>query len=187
MKTKVKKLTQGFTIIEVMIVLAIAGLILAIVFLAVPQLQRNARDNQRQSVVTRLKAEMDTYSSNNQGTYPFLTSCTGANGVSGEWCNFFNRYVSGGKVNINDPSTGQPVINATPATTAGTGTASTLASFTTVGTVVPVNAGVLYIVYGAKCNGESLQASGSTNTGTHTYALIIGLDRANTDYCVDNG
>ena len=34
---------SGFTIVEVMIVLAIAGLILAIVFIAVPALQRNAR------------------------------------------------------------------------------------------------------------------------------------------------
>jgi prepilin-type N-terminal cleavage/methylation domain-containing protein len=34
----------GFTIIEVMIVLAIAGLILLIVFLAVPALEREARN-----------------------------------------------------------------------------------------------------------------------------------------------
>lgn len=43
-----KKLQQrkeaGFTIIEVLIVLAIAGLILLVVFLAVPALQRNSRN-----------------------------------------------------------------------------------------------------------------------------------------------
>ena len=35
---------SGFTIIEVLIVLAIAGLILLVVFLAVPALQRNSRN-----------------------------------------------------------------------------------------------------------------------------------------------
>ena len=44
MLSKLKKSNQGFTIIEVMIVLAIAGLILLIVFLAVPALQRNGRN-----------------------------------------------------------------------------------------------------------------------------------------------
>ena len=45
-KYKDKK-DQGFTIIEVLIVLAIAGLIILIVFLAVPALQRNSRNTQR--------------------------------------------------------------------------------------------------------------------------------------------
>jgi len=44
---QLKKRTEGFTIIEVLIVLAIAGLILLIVFLAVPALQRNSRNTQR--------------------------------------------------------------------------------------------------------------------------------------------
>jgi len=42
-----KRLSGGFTIIEVMIVLAIAGTILAIVFIAVPALQRNTRNTER--------------------------------------------------------------------------------------------------------------------------------------------
>lgn len=41
------KREEGFTIIEVLIVLAIAGLIILIVFLAVPALQRNSRNTQR--------------------------------------------------------------------------------------------------------------------------------------------
>lgn len=41
------KREEGFTIIEVLIVLAIAGLIMLIVFLAVPTLQRNSRNTQR--------------------------------------------------------------------------------------------------------------------------------------------
>ena len=49
MKLLSKKNQSGFTIIEVMIVLAIAGVIMLALFLAVPALQRNSRNNQRQS------------------------------------------------------------------------------------------------------------------------------------------
>lgn len=41
------KNTKGFTIIEVVLVLAIAGLIFLMVFIALPALQRGQRDTQR--------------------------------------------------------------------------------------------------------------------------------------------
>ncbi|MCY4088545.1 MAG: type II secretion system protein [Candidatus Saccharibacteria bacterium] len=54
-----KKLNrQGFTIVEVMIVLAIAGLILAVVFIAVPALQRNQRNGARRNDVAYIKAQL---------------------------------------------------------------------------------------------------------------------------------
>ena len=40
---------EGFTIIEVLIVLAIAGLIMVVVFLAVPNLQKSQRNNSRKT------------------------------------------------------------------------------------------------------------------------------------------
>ena len=46
LQTVKQKRDEGFTIIEVLIVLAIAGLIMVVVFLAVPALQRNSRNNQ---------------------------------------------------------------------------------------------------------------------------------------------
>src|SRR5258708_36141034 len=55
-KLKLSKSQKGFTIIEVMIVLVIAGLILLIVFLAVPALQRNARNTHRKSDIAGLLA-----------------------------------------------------------------------------------------------------------------------------------
>ena len=41
------KTKKGFTIIEVVLVLAIAGLIFLMVFVALPQLQSSQRDTQR--------------------------------------------------------------------------------------------------------------------------------------------
>lgn len=49
MLRNLKKSEKGFTIIEVLIVLAIAGLIMLVVFLAVPALQRNQRNSSRSS------------------------------------------------------------------------------------------------------------------------------------------
>ena len=66
-----KRHTQkGFTIIEVVLVLAIAGLIFLVVFLALPQLQESRRDTQRRSDMGRLLAAMTTYAGSNNGRYP---------------------------------------------------------------------------------------------------------------------
>ncbi len=62
-----KRKDAGFTIIEVLIVLAIAGLILLIVFLAVPALQRNSRNTQYRSEASRLLGAYNENSSNNAG------------------------------------------------------------------------------------------------------------------------
>lgn len=65
-----KDSSGGFTIIEVLIVLAIAGLILLIVFLAVPTLQRNARNTQRKTDAAAVAAAVANFISNNGGTLP---------------------------------------------------------------------------------------------------------------------
>ena len=53
-----------------MIVLAIAGLILAIVFIAVPALQRNSRNTGRRADLGNLRAQFETWVSNNGGKLP---------------------------------------------------------------------------------------------------------------------
>jgi prepilin-type N-terminal cleavage/methylation domain-containing protein len=71
MISKLKKSNkEGFTIIEVMIVLAIAGLILLIVFLAVPALQRNTRNTDRKSGTARLSSAVSNFVSNSNGAVP---------------------------------------------------------------------------------------------------------------------
>lgn len=69
MQQKLKKLSgeQGFTIIEVLIVLAIAGMMMLVVFLAVPALQRNSRNSQRQSDASRMVAAVNECITNNNG------------------------------------------------------------------------------------------------------------------------
>ena len=61
---------DGFTIIEVVLVLAIAGLIFLMVFIALPALQRSQRDTQRKRDTDRLLAAIQSYQSNNLGRLP---------------------------------------------------------------------------------------------------------------------
>ena len=65
---------QGFTIIEVVPVLAIAGLIFLMVFIALPALQRNQRDAQRRQDMSRLKDAIERYKVNNRGQLPVFSS-----------------------------------------------------------------------------------------------------------------
>lgn len=65
-----QKRDQGFTIIEVLIVLAIAGLIMLVVFLAIPALQRNSRNTQRTNDVANILGAVGEYVSNNNGQLP---------------------------------------------------------------------------------------------------------------------
>ncbi len=71
---------QGFTIIEVMIVLVIAAVILLIVFLAVPALQRNSRNTQIRSDVSNILGAVNEYSGNHNGRLPDGV-CAGDDGV----------------------------------------------------------------------------------------------------------
>jgi type IV pilus assembly protein PilA len=69
-KLKNRKSQEGFTIIEVLIVLAIAGLILLIVFLAVPNLQRSSRNTQVRNGVSTVLGYVSDYTTNHNGAAP---------------------------------------------------------------------------------------------------------------------
>lgn len=62
--------SSGFTIIEVLIVLAIAGLIMVVVFLAVPALQRQGRNNALNTNANNIFTGVNNFVSNNNGTLP---------------------------------------------------------------------------------------------------------------------
>ena len=61
---------KGFTIIEVVLVLAIAALIFLMVFIALPALQRSQRDTQRKNDVARVQTAIQSYQSNNRNALP---------------------------------------------------------------------------------------------------------------------
>src|ERR1700748_3412987 len=88
------KKEKGFTLIEIVLVLAIAGLLLVIVFLAVSGAQKARRDTQRKNDLSRVAAQLEQYASNNNGSYP------------ADQAAFNTSFITGGTYNIsnaNDP------------------------------------------------------------------------------------
>lgn len=102
-KTQNKK---GFTIIEVVLVLAIAGLIFLMVFLALPALQRSQRDTQRKNDMSRMVAAYHTYTSNNQGRNTLSDSLWGKESSENikEWDEFFSNYLKKNGETFQDPT-----------------------------------------------------------------------------------
>ena len=138
-KLQKRKSSTGFTIIEVMIVLAIAGLILLIVFLAVPALQRSSRNTQRKNDVSALLAAVSEYADNNSGSLPATCSGTttitvGAGTTSQSRMGYYNGGCS---------------VTTTPAAGA--------VGFTT-GAHVAASNDSLVITTGANCNGTAAVA-----------------------------
>ena len=69
------KSKQGFTIIEVVLVLAIAGLIFLMVFIALPALQRSQRDTQRTDDMARVQSALMSWQNNHNNRLPSAGEC----------------------------------------------------------------------------------------------------------------
>lgn len=64
------KRDKGFTLIELVIVLAIAALIILVVLQAVGAAQKSNRDSTRKQEAARVVSLLEQYASNNGGKYP---------------------------------------------------------------------------------------------------------------------
>ena len=156
--------TKGFTIIEVVLVLAIAGLIFLMVFIALPALQKSQRDTQRKSDIARILTQITSSASNNRGVIPAALIVAGASGKS-----FVQNYLGGGSLTVAGADYTDP--------TTGTGY-----TFLTTGTVVAKAGDIGYK------NGNICGADGAmTGAGTaRQFALTVFLESQLAPYCVDN-
>lgn len=73
MKKQLNK--RGFTLIEVVLVLALGGLIFLLAFLAFQQASTNRRDTQRRSDAGRIVSELENYRGD-RGSYPSSSTST---------------------------------------------------------------------------------------------------------------
>ena len=100
---------KGFTIIEVVLVLAIAGLIFLMVFVALPALQRSQRDTARRNDMARVSTSLVQYQTNYSsaasnlpvGPSAYVASVTSSNidaggDTGGPAKNFIQRYLNSG-------------------------------------------------------------------------------------------
>jgi prepilin-type N-terminal cleavage/methylation domain-containing protein len=131
-----KNKEKGFTIIEVVLVLAIAGLIFLMVFIALPALQRNQRDTQRRNDLSRAQTAVTNYQTNNRNKLPVSST---------DWQHLITNYLKVGGDSFADPSNGDYVFDVS-------------------GTYPPVynTTTPSIFVYPSKvCDGENLVAAGA--------------------------
>lgn len=157
MNVQQKNKEKGFTIIEVVLVLAIAGLIFLMVFIALPALQRNQRDTQRKNDMSRVQTAIQNYQSNNRGQLPSLTEMNSK---------LIPGYLTVGGDSFADPDGTDYQFS--PNTTNG----FTPSSFVS---------GKVYFTVGGKCDGESVV----TNQGSSKVAIQYKLEGGGAD-CVNN-
>ena len=170
---KQRQQQEGFTIIEVMIVLVIAAVILLIVFLAVPALQRNSRNTQIKNEAAQLLSATAEFTSNNNGVAP--VSSTSATGFTGA-----TDADKVGALTKNKNITILTVVG--PAALGGVGAVPTAATIT--GT--PNKA---YAMISGKCSGASpaTAVSGTTRQVALLYAAETGASGAVTVACTESG
>ena len=80
---KLQKKSLGFTILEVMIVLAIASLIVVMVLLAVSAANRSSRDTKRRADALQLSQALEEWAQNNSGALPTQTADIAINPLVG--------------------------------------------------------------------------------------------------------
>jgi prepilin-type N-terminal cleavage/methylation domain-containing protein len=155
------KRQSGFTIIEVLIVLAIAGLILLVVFLAVPGLQRNAHNTTAKNDVASILGAMSEYVNNNSGSLPPAETA--------------GNMGSGGTLYVGDTQTNCTAANSTKnCATAKIGYFD--AANVSIQTTTPAAPAVgnVVIVLKATCNGNAPQVSATSPRGYAAYYTLEG-------------
>lgn len=164
----------GFTIIEVVLVLAIAGLIFLMVFLALPALQRSQRDTERRNAMARLSSQVTQYQTNNNGRLPgdktaTVTAAAVADGgfcsEANAACTFLKNYMNGvGAVENEfvDPSGWSYGLTLVPDLTG---------DFELTRTGDEFDKHLAYIVRGAKCDGEKAVKSSNSRDFVIMYIL----------------
>lgn len=176
---------SGFTIIEVVLVLAIAGLIFLMVFIALPALQRSQRDTQRRSDIGRVASQIQQYQTNNNGRLPKSGSSVPAKEPTGdndrvpitEYASsnnsaesFIKNYMNGATAEYNeftDPS--------------GWAYGLTIQDFGGDQPTLNFDDHMIYMYKGARCNGELVEKSNNSRD----YALLYKLEGASV-YCTNN-
>ena len=151
---------SAFTIIEVVLVLAIAGLIFLMVFIALPALQRNQRDTQRKNNISLLKDAIERYKGNNKGKLPW--------GSGPEWeyssSPFVTNYIRDG---WRDPSGINLELSVNNASVNAEGWVHP--GYAWYADISRVN--YIFLFVGYKCNGRT-----STPAGQNNYTILYGLE-----------
>ena len=163
-KPKIQTKNSGFTIIEVVLVLAIAGLIFLMVFLALPALQRSQRDTQRKEDLSRINTQLGNYTSSSRGAVPTAANLSTA---------FIAKYITPQQTEYVDPSGPNYTITFNNSNLTGT-------------QVQSLAFGTVYYATTTKCDDTSPGDVTSTGANARNYTLRTKLENQTALYCLDN-
>ena len=167
------KSKKGFTIIEVVLVLAIAGLIFLMVFIALPSMQRTQRDRQRTQDYTALSSNITNYLTNNNGNLPGTCALGSSTGI----CKSPDKYINTTGKDQSGNAYKLAVIDCGATATSNSNPSCTAS---------PLNNGVtelennnseieVYVVRKAKCDPDN-QGKALAVTSTRAFAIIGQLE-----------
>jgi len=169
MYTKLRKVNEGFTIVETLIVLAIAALIITIILIAVPDLQRSGRNSNILHDAQNVATAVQRYESNNQGSIPGVPTSAIQQGP---------QVTVGASGTATDTATIQGAtfvnqVNVVPASIVWTASPPTSG--------VKIGVGYIVVVLGADCNGTNGPgpATGATltpNTDARAVAIYYPIE-----------
>ncbi len=207
-----KKTSKGFTVLETVLVLAIAGLILIAVFIAIPNLARSQRDTDRRGIFSKILSATSQYQASNRKALPSIDGKNPdgtniyqiflkyndtkeryenvSNGATTEWPNLFATYFD---EKIKDPNGEVYKISVTACDSgAATNSPCMLTYYDGVNTTNNLNHFyeahfpndyIVLIVINAKCGGGSENLL--TQPGENKVALLFKLENGGT-YCENN-
>lgn len=148
---------KGFTIIEVVLVLAIAGLIFLMVFIALPALQRNQRDTARKNDMSIIASAISSAKSANRGSFPSQET--------------LRQYVT----NLSDNTSAAGVTRVTD----GAGPRTV--------TQEQMDAGTVFWQSGRKCGAVGPNGSVTIENGSLAQFVVYGrLENGTSGYCVES-
>lgn len=180
---------QGFTIIEVVLVLAIAGLIFLMVFIALPALQRSQRDTQRRDDYGMLSAAVTSYSASNGGKLTNLTATTGCKKLNAsKYINESGEDPDGVRYNLQGCTFAEFAKTASNFKPTSAGPKGTTTVDTATGTVT-AGGTQIFIVVGADCSSNVGGTTTydynvpTTNASKRAFAIFGYLESGSQTYC----
>lgn len=166
------KQTKGFTIIEVVLVLAIAGLIFLMVFIALPALQKSQRDSARKSEVGTVASAIQSYMSNNRNKLPSAANIADYVGVGSE---------------ADTLESGSKIVVAQTKFVSGTEPKATFSDENAAGANVGENQ--IKVFYGSKCASSNSTSNTLEKGTTKQAAVVVALESGGSNgsiYCQNN-
>ncbi len=167
---KKHNLYRGFTIIEVVLVLAIAGLIFLMVFLGLPALQRSQRDTARKSWSSSLIANLENARSNNKGSIPSF-------GLAKNQTGYYNLRKDKDKEVVKYIPESSEIEDVQVLNRFNGGDTSSFGSIFFMN--LPVRSNEAYIILGGQCESQSVKSDSSywsehSEEGTAGYGIRTG-------------